>query len=76
MGDDETFTCPECGDTFPTSEELEQHEHAMPLAWEHGSTPFRCPICGSGFDEAEELVTHEATAHPDQDAPDGAGAVT
>jgi predicted RNA-binding Zn-ribbon protein involved in translation (DUF1610 family) len=71
-----TFTCPECGDAFPTREELDRHEHAMPLAWERGATPFQCPMCGIGFDEADELVTHQATAHPGENAPDDAGAVT
>ena len=65
----ETFTCPECGDTFPTREELDRHEHAMPLAWERGSSSFDCPICGARFEEADELVTHQATAHPGEDAP-------
>ena len=65
----EALTCPECGDTFPTREELDRHEHAMPLAWERGSSSFDCPICGTRFDEADELVTHQATAHPGEDAP-------
>ena len=75
MDDETTLTCPECGDTFPTRGELEQHEHAMPLAWERGSTSFPCPICGVAFDEADELITHQATAHPGQDASGDTGAV-
>jgi uncharacterized C2H2 Zn-finger protein len=71
-GTDDPLTCPECGDTFASREELEQHEHAMPLAWERGSTNFDCPICGARFDEAEQLVNHQATAHPGEDASEGA----
>lgn len=57
------LTCPDCGDTFPSSEELSAHSHTMPLAWERGSTPFECPICGVAFDEADEMLTHQAAAH-------------
>ena len=62
---DKTLTCPECGDVFPTREELEAHDHSMPLAWEHGSTPFECPSCGVRFDEADQLINHQAATHPD-----------
>jgi uncharacterized C2H2 Zn-finger protein len=60
---DEPITCPECGDTFPTRAEFEQHEHAQPLAWEHATVNFPCEECGAAFDEADELITHQATAH-------------
>jgi len=64
------LTCPECGDTFPTREELDRHDHVMPLAWERGSSSFDCPICGARFDEADQLVTHQASAHPGERAPE------
>jgi hypothetical protein len=70
--DDDTeadmLTCPECGDTFPTREELDAHQHAVPLAWERGSSSFDCPLCGARFDEAEELLTHQGSAHPGERA--------
>jgi predicted RNA-binding Zn-ribbon protein involved in translation (DUF1610 family) len=62
MGTD-AFTCPQCGDTFPTEAELSAHEHSMPLAWERGSTPFTCTDCGVSFDEPDELLTHQSEAH-------------
>ena len=68
--DTDLLTCPQCGDTFPSREELERHEHAVPLAWERGSSNFDCPICGARFDEAEELLTHQGSAHPGEDAPE------
>lgn len=58
-----TLTCPVCGDTFPSTEELSAHSHTMPLAWERGSSAFDCPTCGVAFDEADELLTHQASAH-------------
>lgn len=61
--DQEPLTCPECGDTFETREELDAHSHSMPLAWERGSTPFTCPDCGVSFDETDELLTHQAAVH-------------
>jgi len=60
----EVFTCSQCGDSFSTAEELAEHRHAMPLAWERGSSPFACDVCGVAFDEADELVTHRGEAHP------------
>ncbi|HEX6131493.1 MAG TPA: C2H2-type zinc finger protein [Actinomycetota bacterium] len=59
-----TYTCPECGDTFPSAEELEAHDHTMPLAWERGTSNFECPTCGARYDEAADLITHQATTHP------------
>lgn len=70
MGATETdpLTCPECGDTFPSRDELARHEHTMPLAWERGSSNFDCPFCGARFDEADELLTHQTSAHPGEHA--------
>lgn len=59
----EALTCPECGDVFPSTSELDAHTHSMPLAWERGSSPFECPECGIAFDEADEFLTHQSTAH-------------
>jgi uncharacterized C2H2 Zn-finger protein len=64
MSDQETITCPECGDVFVSRDEFERHGHDMPLAWERGSTPFECPTCNASFDEAGQLVTHQAETHP------------
>jgi uncharacterized C2H2 Zn-finger protein len=74
MDDDtasDVLTCPECGDTFTTRHELDAHEHAVPLAWERGSSNFDCPTCGARFDEAEEFLTHQSSAHPAERAPEG-----
>ncbi len=56
------FTCPICGATFSTQEELNAHiaaAHPAPLA-------YGCPYCDQSFATLKELIDHVAAAHPDQ----------
>jgi predicted RNA-binding Zn-ribbon protein involved in translation (DUF1610 family) len=52
--------CPTCGEALETDEEMDAHDHEIPLALRHGGAGFNCPICGAEFDSAEGLVEHEA----------------
>lgn len=51
------FECEECGATFNTAEDLEQHYRAI-------HSRFRCGICGQSFDSEPELEAHTSVAHP------------
>lgn len=67
-------TCPICGAELATDDEIREHEHDMPRAWENAGAGFQCPTCGEMFDEEDELVAHQATAHAGGAAePDDAG---
>jgi predicted RNA-binding Zn-ribbon protein involved in translation (DUF1610 family) len=53
--------CPVCGEVLETEEEMDAHDHEIPLALRNAGAGFTCPICGEEFDSAEHLVEHEAT---------------
>ncbi|KAJ8000318.1 hypothetical protein DPEC_G00203590 [Dallia pectoralis] len=51
------FTCYVCDRTFPTSEELTQHQASHSLE----DKPFRCPHCQESFRTFSELTIHRRT---------------
>ncbi|XP_010864793.2 oocyte zinc finger protein XlCOF26 isoform X2 [Esox lucius] len=51
------FTCYVCDRTFPTSEELTQHQASHSLE----DKPFRCPHCQTSFRTFSELTIHRRT---------------
>jgi C4-type Zn-finger protein len=53
--------CPVCGEVLETEEEMDAHDHEIPLELRNAGAGFSCPICGAEFDTAEHLVEHEAT---------------
>ncbi|GAI61731.1 unnamed protein product, partial [marine sediment metagenome] len=56
------YTCPYCGATFTTEEELLAHIEA-----EHPEAPpvvYTCAICGATFTTQEELDAHIQAEHP------------
>jgi len=55
------YTCPYCGATFATEEELYEH-----IRIEHPEEPpvFACPYCGATFTTQAELDAHIETEHP------------
>ncbi len=58
----EVYTCPICGATFSTQEELNAHiaaTHPTPLA-------YGCPYCDQSFATLKELIDHVAAAHQDK----------
>lgn len=57
------YTCPYCGATFTTQEELNQH-----IATVHPQQPpvFTCPYCGAIFSSQVELDAHILAAHTTQ----------
>jgi hypothetical protein len=57
-----TVTCPVCGEELER-EEIADHEHEIPAAWEEAGGGFECPEDGLLFDTEEELVRHQATEH-------------
>jgi len=52
------FTCPQCGATFGSQGELNDH-----IATEHPPV-YTCPQCGATFGSQGELNDHIATEHP------------
>lgn len=58
------YTCPYCGATFATQQELDDHiaaAHPTPPA-----LPYKCPYCDQSFATREELIDHAAAVHLDQ----------
>ena len=51
--------CSECGASFNTSAELENHYSTV-------HSRFTCTTCGQMFDSQEELDTHNREMHPDK----------
>jgi uncharacterized C2H2 Zn-finger protein len=56
-------TCPVCGEVLETREQVEAHDHEVPIPWEHAGAGVECPICGRLFDSEEDLVEHQAKDH-------------
>jgi uncharacterized C2H2 Zn-finger protein len=56
-------SCPVCGDTFETDDQLAEHDHEMPIPWRDTGAGFECPGCGAMFDQQEDLVAHQAAGH-------------
>jgi transposase-like protein len=52
------YTCEECGATFYTREDLENHDRTV-------HSRFRCDICGETLDSETELDAHNRIAHPE-----------
>ena len=52
--------CPVCGEELETDEEMDEHDHEIPVALRHAGPGFPCPICGRSFDAEEHLVEHMA----------------
>ena len=58
----EEYTCPYCGATFSTEQELNDHIAAVhPQAG-----AYSCPYCSQSFTTLEGLIDHVTAAHPDQ----------
>jgi DNA-directed RNA polymerase subunit RPC12/RpoP len=53
------FTCQECGATFDTQAEREEHNRTM-------HSQYRCDACGEVFGSEEELETHARMEHPER----------
>ena len=60
--------CPVCGEELETDEEMDAHDHEIPVAMRHAGPGFPCPICGRSFDAEEHLVEHMAQ-HAGAEAP-------
>ncbi len=52
------YTCQECGATFNTQAEREQHNRMV-------HSQYRCDVCGEVFDSQEELEAHGRVEHPE-----------
>ncbi len=52
------YTCQECGATFNTQAEREQHNRMA-------HSQYRCDVCGEVFDSQEELEVHGRVEHPE-----------
>ena len=57
-----SFSCPTCGASFGSKEELMRHGAAhMPSK---AAQEYNCPACGTAFATQRELMDHKAKAHP------------
>ncbi len=52
------YTCQECGATFNSQAEREQHNRMV-------HSQYRCDVCGEVFDSQEELEAHGRVEHPE-----------
>jgi transposase-like protein len=52
------FKCEECGATFNTAEEREQHNRTV-------HSRFTCEACGEVFSSESELESHNRQKHPE-----------
>jgi len=56
---EEGYKCEQCGMTFPSQEELEEHMRQH----ERAAEIFRCEKCKMTFDSQEELERHVREIH-------------
>ena len=61
--------CLVCGEELETDEEMDAHDHEIPVALRNAGSGFPCPICGGSFDAEEHLVEHMALEHAGAEAP-------
>jgi uncharacterized protein with PIN domain len=55
--------CPVCGEELETVEDIDAHDHEIPLALRKAGPGFPCPMCGRWFDAEEHLVEHMGREH-------------
>jgi uncharacterized protein with PIN domain len=55
--------CPVCAEELETAEDMDAHEHEIPVALRNAGSGFACPSCGRSFDGEEHLVEHMAREH-------------
>lgn len=55
---DNQYRCAECGATFHSQVELEQHNRTV-------HSHFTCDICGETFDSENEFEAHNRITHPE-----------
>jgi transcription elongation factor Elf1 len=53
------FTCNECGLSFGSQQELDQHTSVV-------HSMYRCEFCGEYFNTETELQEHKQGLHPDE----------
>ena len=53
------YKCKECGATFNSEAELEQHNRSM-------HSQYKCEHCGQVFNSEAELEDHNRTMHPER----------
>ena len=56
------YKCEECGATFNSQAELEQHNRTM-------HSRFTCEACGQTFNSEAELEAHNRQMHPEMQTP-------
>ena len=56
------YKCEECGATFNSTAELEQHNRSM-------HSRFTCAACGDVFESETELEAHNREMHPEMESP-------
>jgi DNA-directed RNA polymerase subunit RPC12/RpoP len=54
------YKCNECGETFKSDRELEQHNRSA-------HSRFTCEACGQVVNSAGELSAHNRQMHPEQE---------
>ena len=55
---DHPYRCEECGATFHSGAELEQHNRTV-------HSRYTCDICGETFDSEKEFEAHNQITHPE-----------
>lgn len=56
-------TSPICGDELEGRDQIEGHDHEMPMPLEDAGAGFACPSCGRSFHSEEDLVAHQGAGH-------------